>query len=121
MCRTEYVSLFFFYQLATLGCSNFTYFLLAREMFFFLLALFLGFKYIQIIIYSSYIHRWPIIKSNKRKEAMITALSVFLLLIFILSDLKLAALKVDRFCINYKFLNGSAQTKAKQGEIHHNL
>ena len=96
------------------------FFIGSGNVFFFLVALFLGFKYIQTIIYYS-IHRWPIIKSNKRKEAMITALSVFLLLIFILSDLKLAALKVDRFCINYKFLNGSAQTKAKQGEINHNL
>ena len=47
--------------------------------------------YIQTIIYS--IHRGPIIKSNKRKEAMITAPSLkiyfFLFLIFILSDLKL--------------------------------
>ena len=37
-------------------------------------ALFLVFKYVQTIIYS--IHRGPIIKSNKRKEAMITAPSL---------------------------------------------
>lgn len=78
--------------------------------------------YIQTIIYS--IHRGPIIKSNKRKEAMITApcLKIFFFVPdFYLERSQVSALKVDRFCINYKFLNGSAQTKAKQGEINHNL
>ena len=79
--------------------------------------------YIQSIIYS--IHRGPIIKSNKRKEAMITAPSLKIYFFFVpdfyLERSQVSALKVDRFCINYKFLNGSAQTKAKQGEINHNL
>ena len=56
---------------------------------------------------------------------MITAPSLKIYLFFVpdfyLERSQVSALKVDRFCINYKFLNGSAQTKAKQGEINHNL
>ena len=54
---------------------------------------------------------------------MITAPSwkIFFVPDFYLERSQVSALKVDRFCINYKFLNGSAQTKAKQGEINHNL
>ena len=61
--------------------------------------------YIQTIIYS--IHRGPIIKSNKRKEAMITApcLKIFFFVPdFYLERSQVSALKVDRFCINYKLL-----------------
>ena len=90
---------------------------------FFLVALFLEFKYIQTIIYS--IHRGPIIKSNKRKGSYDNCSELENLLFFVpdfyLERSQVSALKVDRFCINYKFLNGSAQTKAKQGEINHNL
>ena len=85
--------------------------------------LFLGFKYIKTIIYS--IHRGPIIKSNKRKRSYDNCSELENLLFFVpdfyLERSQVSALKVDRFCINYKFLNGSAQTKAKQGEINHNL